>query len=356
MTSTGGFIAGNDTVIVATTRDPAVLRVADFVSTLMRNATGVSVSGRDPSAAPPSSFTLTLDPAAATGDEGYELTITAHTATLKARTAAGLFYGAQTVRQLLPYASEYGALRFRQPGSATLPAVHIVDAPRYAWRGAMLDVARHFFAVDDVKRFVDLMALHKLNRLHLHLSDDQGWRIEIRSRPELTGIGASTQVGGGRGGFYTQAQYAEIVAYAAERFITIVPEIDMPGHTNAALSSYAGAQLQRRGRCSIHRHSRRLQRALHRPRHDVRIHRRRGSRDRGDDAGRLLPRGGDEVRTLSREAYTAFVERVQQIVAAHGKTMIGWDEIASATLLPSSIVQHWRPQGDAAATARAPRT
>jgi hexosaminidase len=355
LSSAAGFIVGNGTVIFVTTRDPAVLRVADFVSTLLRNASGGGVPVRAPSNAPSSSSVmLSLDPAAATADEGYELTITAQAVTLKARAAAGLFYGAQTIRQLLPYTSEYGALRFGQPGSATLPAAHIVDAPRYGWRGAMLDVARHFFVVADVKRFIDLMALHKLNRLHLHLSDDQGWRIEIRSRPELTRIGASTQVGGGRGGFYTQVQYGEIVAYAAERYITVVPEIDMPGHTNAALSAYA--ELNCSGAAAA-------------PYTGIRV----GfsalctSRETTyafiDDVvgeiaamtpGAYFHAGGDEVRTLSREAYVAFVERVQQIVAAHGKTMIGWDEIASATLLPASIVQHWRPQGDAAATARAP--
>ena len=118
-------------------------------------------------------------------------------------------------------------------------AGRVSDDPRFSWRGAMLDVARHFLTVDEVKRYVDLMAIHKLNRLHLHLADDQGWRIEIRSWPNLAAHGGSTEVGGGAGGFYTQAQYSELVRYAAERFITIVPEIDMPGHTNAALASYA---------------------------------------------------------------------------------------------------------------------
>src|SRR5262249_8704198 len=138
-----------------------------------------------------------------------------------------------------PYWSEYRAAMFQQPRPFTVPAVHILDRPRYPWRGAMLDVARHFFGVEDVKRYIDLLALNKMNRLHLHLADDQGWRIEITKRPELTATGGSTQVGGGPGGFYTQAQFAEIVSYAADRFITIVPESDMPGHTNAALASVA---------------------------------------------------------------------------------------------------------------------
>ena len=200
------------------------------------------------------------------GGESYELTIESQPRQLRltATTPAGLFYGVQTIRQLLPYWSEYEAVLFQQPRPATLPALHIRDAPRYEWRGAMLDVARHFFTVDDVKRFIDLLALHKMNRLHLHLADDQGWRIEITKWPDLTAKGGLTEVGGTPGGFYTQAQYADLVAYAAERFITVVPEIDMPGHTNAALSSYARVELQRAGAGAVHRHRRRLQRAVRR--------------------------------------------------------------------------------------------
>ena len=141
-------------------------------------------------------------------------------------------------------------------------AGRVSDEPRFPWRGAMLDVARHFLSVDEVKRYVDLMAIHKLNRLHLHLADDQGWRIEIRSWPNLAAHGGSTEVGGGAGGFYTQAQYSELVRYAAERFITIVPEIDMPGHTNAALALVRRVELRRRGACALHRDPGRLQCAL----------------------------------------------------------------------------------------------
>ena len=114
----------------------------------------------------------------------------------------------------------------------------IEDSPRYPWRGVMLDVARHFFGVDDVLRFIDLAALYKLNVVHLHLTDDQGWRIEIPSWPLLTSVGGETQVGGGAGGFFTQADYARIVEHAAAQQVTIVPEIDVPGHVNAALRAY----------------------------------------------------------------------------------------------------------------------
>src|SRR5215471_14223720 len=143
-----------------------------------------SRSGRTRSS-PLHRIALSLDPGATYGEEGYELATAGPNATLKARTPAGLFYGVQTIRQLLPYWSEYRAVVFLQPKPLTLRAVHITDSPRYPWRGAMLDVARHFFGVEDVKRFIDLLALHKMNRLHLHLADDQGWRIEIKKRPDL---------------------------------------------------------------------------------------------------------------------------------------------------------------------------
>jgi hexosaminidase len=188
------------------------------------------------------------------------------------------------------------------------------------------------------------MALYKLNRLHLHLADDQGWRIEIKSWPNLTVHGGSTEVGGGAGGFYTQEQYGDLVRYAADRFITIVPEIDMPGHTNAALASYAelncdgvarplytGIQVGFSALCVDK---------------DVTY---KFIDDVVREIAAMTPgpwfhAGGDEVKTLSPEQYLAFIGRVQAIVQAHGKQMIGWDEIAPAALRPGSIVQHWRPK------------
>ena len=129
-------------------------------------------------------------------------------------------------------------LRGARPHAISVPTGRISDRPRFAWRGAMLDVARHFFGPPELKRYIDLLAFYKFNHLHLHLSDDQGWRIEIAAWPNLTTHGGSTAVGSVRGGFYTKQDYADIVAYAGERFITVVPEIDMPSHINAALASY----------------------------------------------------------------------------------------------------------------------
>jgi hexosaminidase len=182
-----------------------------------------------------------------------------------------------------------------------------------------------------------------MNSQHLHHADDQGWRIEIKKWPDLTAKGGRSEVGGTPGGFYTQDQYRELVAYAADRFITIVPEIDMPGHTNAALSSYAelncdgvaprvftGTEVGFSALCV-----------------DKEITYRFIDEVVGEIAaltpGPYFHMGGDEVKTLKPEQYRAFVERVQTIVQKHGKQMIGWDEIAVASLLPTSIVQHWRP-------------
>lgn len=275
----------------------------------------------------------------AAGDDGYALTATSERVTLAAREPAGLFHAVQTLRQLLPAAVEHRAAVGRR---LFLPAARIVDAPRFAWRGAMLDVARHFLPAEDVKRFIDGMALYKLNRLHLHLSDDQGWRIEIRSWPNLAQFGGRSQVGGGAGGHYTQEQYADLVAYARDRYVTIVPEIDMPGHTNAALSSYpalncdgvapppyTGIRVGFSALCAskdtVYRFVDDVVREL-----------------AALTPGAWIHVGGDEVEKLAHADYLRFVERVEGIVRARGKRAIGWGEIAPARLDTTTIVQHWR--------------
>lgn len=273
------------------------------------------------------------------GDEGYDLTITSGDVLLTAKTAAGLFHGVQTIRQLLPTVVEYPAALGRK---LWLPTGHVTDSPRFEWRGMMLDVSRHFLQPADVKRFIDGMALYKMNRLHLHLSDDQGWRIEIKSRPNLTAIGGSTKVGGGPGGFYTQDEYRDIVAYAQSRFITVVPEIDMPAHTNAALASYPELNCDK------------VAPPLYT---GIRV----GFSALCVDSAAVLPFvqdvvreisaitpgnyfhiGGDEVMKLTHAQYIRFVESVQQVVAANGKRMIGWGEISPAVLQPNTIVQNWK--------------
>ncbi|MFN8572631.1 MAG: beta-N-acetylhexosaminidase [Gemmatimonadaceae bacterium] len=283
------------------------------------------------------------------GPEGYELTVTTDRITVIAATAAGMFYGVQTLRQLLPASVEH---RDAVSRGWRIPTGRITDHPRFGWRGAMLDVSRHFLDPDDVKHFIDVMSLYKLNRLHLHLSDDQGWRIEIKSRPRLASIGSLSEVGGGAGGFYTQEQFVDLVAYARRHFIDIVPEIEMPAHSNAALSSYAelncdsvappaysGINVSFSAMCV--------------QREDVY----RFVDDVVREIGALVPSpwfhiGGDEVPRLTHDEFARFIERVEQIVKSHGKTMVGWGEIATTNVSSAVIVQHWNPDSVARHVAR----
>ena len=223
---------------------------ADLLRTLLAPATGLPLTPV-PAAGPGGAGTLTLllDPAAEDlGDEGYHLTVTPETVRLRAARTAGLLHGVQSLRQLLPPEALSGR---PQPGIAwTVPCVEITDVPHYPWRGAMIDVARHFQPLPFLLRAVDLLAFHKLNVLHLHLTDDQGWRMPVDAYPLLTGTGATrarSMVGHAgstryddrpHGGAYTKAELRELVRYAAGRGVTIVPEIEMPGHTRAALAAY----------------------------------------------------------------------------------------------------------------------
>jgi hexosaminidase len=353
LTADAPFEITSATTIKFTGGDRAVARIAGELGELIRRATGFDLPKTAPLGAA-QIIELIVDPTQPGGAESYALTIASGAVTLKARAAAGIFYGVQTIRQLLPPTAEYEAVLFLEPRKATLPALRIADSPRYAWRGAMLDVARHFFGPDDVKRYIDLVAMHKMNRLHLHLADDQGWRIEIKKWPRLTTTGAASEVRGTPGGFYTQQQFKEIVAYAADRFVTIVPEIDMPGHTNAALSSYA--QLNCNGRATPVFTGTDVGFSSLCVGKEITY---RFIEDVVKEITALAPGGyfhigGDEVKTLKPEPYRAFVERVQGIVVKHGRQMLGWDEVAVAELHPTSVVQHWRPDASKSELARAP--
>jgi hexosaminidase len=343
----GGFEVTATTAIYVPPGSAEMLRVGRWLSEWIGIAAGPAPPRVDPGGAAPArdAIVLQLGAVAEPGPEAYDLTITADRVVITGATPAGVFYGVQTFRQLLPGFVEHEATRANASRPLRASAVHIVDSPRFEWRGAMLDVARHFFDMDDVKRYMDLMSLHKLNRLHLHLADDQGWRIEIKSWPNLTAEGGKSEVGGGPGGFYSQQDYADLVAYGRDRGITIVPEIDMPGHTNAALASYAelncsGVAPQRHTGIEVGFSSLCVDKEITYTFID----------DVVREIAALTPGpyfhvGGDEVKTLTPAQYVAFVERVQGIVQSHGKVMVGWDEIAAARLLPTTIVQHWRPDG-----------
>ena len=178
------------------------------------------------------SIHLDLDYNSETSKEFYQLEINEKGIIIKSNTEEGLYRGLTTLKQVVIFSSKTNNIKRLATGT-------INDFTNYEYRGAMLDVARHFFDIDDVKRYIDILSLYKFNFLHLHLTDDQGWRIEIKKWPQLTLIGGAKEVGGTDGGFFTQTEYKELVNYAHEKFITIIPEIDVPGHTNAALASYA---------------------------------------------------------------------------------------------------------------------
>jgi hexosaminidase len=324
-----------------------VKRIGQFLAGILRPATGFGLEVIQATEDPGSgNIILSLSGAdTRTGEEGYELTITEDRLTLVAGNPAGLYRGIQTIRQLLPPDIEKTG---KQAGPWEIATGTIIDHPVYEYRGAMLDVARHFFGVEDVKKFIDHLAYYKMNALHMHLSDDQGWRIEIKSWPRLTEIGGSTQVGGGKGGFFTQDQYTEIVEYARERYIIIVPEIDMPGHTNAALASYA--ELNCSGKATelytgieVGFSTLCIQKPItYKFVEDV-------IRELAAiTPGPYLHIGGDESHVTKERDYIRFMERVQDIVSKYGKRAIGWDEISLSRLKPNTVAQYWSSAENAA--------
>lgn len=320
----------------------STVAVADSLATFLRTPTGYDwkvVRGSHAKGR----VVLRSGGPASLGREGYRLEVGASTATIEARTGAGLFHGAQTLRQLMPAAVETKA---KVSGTTwSVPRVKVTDVPRYPVRGAMLDVARHFMSVAEVKQYLDAMVPLKLNTFELHLADDQGWRLSINSWPRLATYGGALETGGTPGGYYTQAQYREIVAYAKARHITVVPEIDVPGHTNAALASYAelncdgkaperytGTEVGFSSLCAD-------KDVTYRFLDDV----------IGEIAaltpGRYISIGGDEAQSTTPADYTTIIDRTQAIVQKHGKRMWGWHQTAAADPARGSVAAYWGTTG-----------
>jgi hexosaminidase len=339
----GAFELGSRARIVVADGSAETADVGRLLAAALRPSTGYALpvvrTGRQ---ARTGDLVLGLVPGdRALGDEGYRLRVDDRVA-IAARRPAGLFWGAQTLRQLLPSAIESPE---RVPGPWSIPRGTIHDRPRFAWRGLMLDVARHFFGVAELERLIDEMTVYKLNRLHLHLTDDQGWRLAVRSWPNLTRVGARSAVGGGPGGHFTQRQFARVVAYARRRFVDVVPEIDMPGHVNAALASYGqltadGAAPAPYSGIDVGFSSLAIRKEL--------------TYSFVEDVvrevaaltpGPYLHIGGDEALSTDPDDYRLFVERAQRIVRAHGKRMIGWEETARVRLRRTSVAQHWHDAG-----------
>ena len=347
--------------------------VAAWLQGALRQATGLSLG--ESSDGP---IRLVLEPAL--DAEAFRLAVTTNGIRIEGGGAAGVFYGCQAFLQLLPPAV---FRRGRVSGvRLAVSAVQIQDAPRFTWRGAMLDVGRHFMPKHDVLRFIDLMAMHRLNVLHLHLTEDEGWRIEIRRYPRLTEVGAwrrESQMGArqdapgdGRphGGFYTQDDIREIVAYAAERFITVVPEIESPGHVQAALAAYpelgvTGEQLEVWTRWGINQNVLNVEESTVDFFTNVL-----------DEVMELFPSpyigvGGDECpkdqwradhRTQQRMAELGvqdeealqswFIRRLDDHLTAAGRRLYGWDEILEGGLAPGATVASWRGMTGAITAAR----
>ncbi|MBQ6705547.1 MAG: beta-N-acetylhexosaminidase [Opitutales bacterium] len=249
----GKFVFHPETLIVYVGKDAK--RVAQYFSKEIATATGMKLKVAEKGVGK-TTVRLELKKTAKTGDEGYLLDISTSRISIVAKTPAGLFYGLQTVRQMMP-PQIYSRVPVKEKISWSLPCAKITDEPRFAWRGANVDCARHFFSKEAIMRFIDTISWHKLNRFHWHLTEDQGWRIEIKKYPRLTEVGAwranllvrenpefvkedspHWNKDGKYGGFYSQKDIREIVKYARERFVTIVPEIEIPGHSSAALLAY----------------------------------------------------------------------------------------------------------------------
>ncbi|MFY0625456.1 MAG: beta-N-acetylhexosaminidase [Reichenbachiella sp.] len=355
--TTNSFEVTNDVNIYYNQQHKDLLKNAEYLRSKLSPSTGYSLEIIATDIPPKSGFYLTLlADNNVFGDEGYELDITEKTVTVVANKAAGIFHGIQTIRHVLPDAIEASST---QSVKWVMATGKIFDYPKYEYRGSMLDVSRHFFGVDDVKRYIDFLADLKMNVLHLHLTDDQGWRIEIKSWPNLTTHGGKTEVGGGKGGFYTQEQYKSLVAYAEDRYITIIPEIDVPSHTFAALSSYP--ELNCNGK---------VQKTIVRTGDAIGPDPYTGTEvgfctlctDKeiviqfmndviGEIAaitpGKYMHIGGDESHVTELEDYILFIEKVQKMVLSNDKVMIGWDEIAHAKLDTTSIVQYWAKKENA---------
>lgn len=311
--------------------------------------------------------------------DGYRLEITPGRAEIVAGSAAGAFYAVQTLRQLIP-AAAYGAANVR---AVELPVVTIEDKPCLGYRGMMLDVCRHFFTVDEVKEALDIMALHKLNVFHWHLTDDQGWRIEIRHYPELTKVGsrrAETVLGRNTniydgipsGGYYTQRQIRDVVAYAAERFITVIPEIEMPGHASAALAAYpwlgcAGEGYMVRTRWGVFPEVycagkdstfEFMENVLAEvcelfPSEYIHI----GGDECPKQSWTSCPACQQRIRNErlehENELQSYFVHRIEKWLNARGRNLIGWDEILEGGISKTATIMSWRGADGGVAAAKA---
>jgi len=368
----GVFTIDSDTAITA---DAGAMDVARYFAGLLEPALGGKpgvLGTAEAGDRKDNTIIMKIDPGLERlGPEGYLLSVKPGSVKITAAAAAGAFYAVQTIRQMLPPGIEDGGERNNE--KLSLPCVEIEDVPRFGWRGLMLDTARHFQPKEFVIKYIDAMVLFKLNHLHLHLTDDQGWRIEIKKFPSLTKIGAwrgkstiadelsMVPSGEPHGGFYTQDDIREIVEHAASRFVTVVPEIEMPGHAQAALASVpgiscTGEHFRVRTRWGVNREifcagSERTFNFLEYVLTEVAdlfpgeyIH--IGGDEVPKERWRECPKCQARIKELGLEdedeLQSYFISRIEKFVNSRGKKIIGWDEILEGGLPPRATVMSWR--------------
>jgi hexosaminidase len=378
----GRFVLSQNAVVVAAT--PA-RRKAEQLAAWLRPATGFALPMVDSAPAGAPIIELRLEPVEGVGAEGYALDVGQASVVLRAPTEAGLMYAAQSLRQLLP--SQIFAQSAVAGVEWSAACQSIVDQPRFGWRGMHIDVARHFMPLDTIRKYIDLLALHKMNVLHWHLTEDQGWRIEIRKYPQLTAVGAfraGTIVGHQReykekdvvldgvphGGFYTQDDARAIVEYAAQHHITVLPEIEMPGHAGAAIAAYPELgnldhPIPVSCQWGIHKHVVNVEESTIRFYQDVleeilEIFPSRFIHIGGDecpkDEWKATPRVQERMRELGihdeHELQSWFIRRMDVFLNERGRVLIGWDEILEGGLAPNAVVMSWRGEDGGIAAAQ----
>lgn len=364
-TKSSSFYLNPNTKAVVDSKFDEGLTVGEELASKLRQATGypIELLKADGKKHRNSIVLRTSDSLAKLGNEGYLLSVNKDLVKIEALAPAGLFYGVQSFYQLLPPQIETS--QAATDISWSIPCVKVEDKPRFLWRGVHLDVGRHFFTKDDVKKYIDYLAMYKMNTFHWHLTEDQGWRIEVKKYPKLTEIGAwrrETMFDGiPHGGFYTQEEIREVVDYARKRFITVVPEIEMPGHSQAALASYPELS------CSGGPFRVGMEWGII---YDVYCAGNEKTfeflQDVLSEVIDLFPSefvhvGGDEVPKLrwqncvkcqarikaegladENELQSYFIKRIEKFLSSKGKRLVGWDEILEGGLAPNATVMSWR--------------
>lgn len=364
----GEFSIGEGTVISVAEDAMDALPTADMLAGLVEQQTSMKLAVEKGGSAGSGKIHFAMNESLGS-DEAYTLSVSSSQINISAKRAAGFFYAMQSLRQLFPVAFEAGGI-----SALAVPAVEIEDAPRYVYRGMMLDVGRHFFPVAFVKKYIDLIAFHKMNRFHWHLTEDQGWRVEVKKYPKLAEIAAyrdESLIGHYRdqpwqfdgekyGGYYTQEEMREVVAYAAERHITVIPEIEMPGHSMAALAAYPelgclDGPYEVAKLWGIHDD-------IYCPKEETFAFLENVLLEVMDIfPSTYIHIGGDEApKTQWEESAVAqevikreglkdehelqsyFIQRMEKFLNSHGRSIIGWDEILEGGLAPNATVMSWR--------------